>query len=109
MKILYFSTMLLHPEFKQSTRQFWRQMEMFHVFLDHPELGVSVSYETDLIDRLQIYNDYCALDLPEKPSVMFQAGIIDGYPLNQVEEILGRFSFETGDEAYIATLGIFPG
>lgn len=98
--------MLLHPEFKQSTRQFWRQMEMFHVFLDHPELGVSVSYDSDLVERLQLYNDYCALDVLQKPTIMFQAGIIDSYPVDAVEALLGHFSFTTGNESYIATLGL---
>lgn len=79
---------------------------MFHVFLDHPELGVSVSYDSDLVKRLQLYNDYCSLEVVTKPPLMFQAGVIDSYPLYKLEDILGRFSFSTGGDQYQATLGL---
>lgn len=98
--------MLLHPEFKKATRQFWRQLEMFRVFLLHPELGVVVSYEEESIQHLNLYRDYCAVDLIAKPMVLFQAEVIDAYSVERVEEIMKRFSFQTGNEAYQATLGL---
>ncbi|NJN23940.1 MAG: hypothetical protein HC810_05535 [Acaryochloridaceae cyanobacterium RL_2_7] len=101
-----FIPMLLHPEFKKATRQFWRQLEMFRVFLLHPELEVVVSYDQDAIQYLNLYRDYCAVDLRAKPMVMFQAEVIDTYSVEKVEELLGRFSFKAGNEAYQATLGL---
>ena len=97
--------MLLHPEFKKTTQQFWRQLEMFSVFLLHPELEVVVSYEDESIQHLNLYRDYCAVDIFSKPMVMFQAEVIDAYPIEKVEAIIRRFSFQAGNEAYQATLG----
>lgn len=98
--------MVLHPEFKRSTLQFWRQMEMFHVFIGHPELEVAVSYNLKPIRRIFIHSDHCALEIPETPAVTFRATVIDTLPIESVESIIRRFSFNAADQSYVATLGM---
>ena len=97
--------MVLHPEFKLSTRQFWRQMEMFHVFIQHPELGVDVAYDSDPIEHILLRADHCAVQTPERPMITFRATVIDTLSAGAVELLLGRFSFDADDQSYIATLG----
>ncbi|MCM1981511.1 hypothetical protein [Lyngbya confervoides] len=79
---------------------------MFHVFAGHPELGVSVAYNLEPVQHIALYSDYCSIDLPEKPTVTFQATVIDTFPLDQVESLIRQFTFRTGDRLYRATLGI---
>ncbi len=98
--------MILHPEFKRSTRQFWRQMEMFHVFIGHPELEVEVSYDFKPVQRIFIHSDHCALEIPERPSITFQATVIDTLPIQSVEALIRRFTFNAADQSYVATLGL---
>ena len=98
--------MVLHPEFKRSTLQFWRQMEMFHVFIGHPELEVAVSYDLKPIERIFIHSDHCALEIPERPAVTFQATVIDTLSIQSVEALIRRFTFDAADQSYTATLGM---
>jgi len=98
--------MVLNLEFKQTTRQFWRQMEMFHVFTLQPELEVRVSYDSQLIERILLHSEYCSIEIPEKPTTTFQATIIDALPLHAVEALIRRFTFETFDQSHVATLGL---
>lgn len=98
--------MVLHPEFKQSTLQFWQQMEMFHVFIGHPELEVEVSYNLKPIQRIFIHSDHCALEVPASPAITFRATVIDTLSLEAVEKLIRRFTFDAADQSYIATLGM---
>lgn len=98
--------MALHLEFKKSTLQFWKQIEMFQVFTQCPELGVQVSYESDPVQRIFLLSEHCGIDVPERSTIMFRATVIDTLPLPSVEAIIQRFSFTTEDQSHIATLGL---
>lgn len=98
--------MSLHLEFKKSTRQFWRQMEMFHVFTLQPELQVSVSYNSDLVNRILLHSEYCYVEVTEKTAITFKATVIDKLPLYDVEALIRRFTFKTLDQSHVATLGM---
>jgi len=98
--------MTLHIEFKSSTIQFWKQLEMFQAFLQHPELGVQVSIDQDPINRIFLRSEHCGIEVPERPTIMFRATIIDALPLTSVESLLQRFTFRTEDQSRIATLGL---
>lgn len=98
--------MTLHLEFKSSTVQFWKQLEMFQAFIQHPELGVQVSYDQDPISRIFLRSEHCGIEVPERPTIMFRATIIDALPLASVEAMIQRFAFGTEDQFRIATLGL---
>ena len=98
--------MVLHLEFKRSTRQFWRQMEMFRVFTLQPELEVCVSYNDDPVDRILLHSEYCSVEIPQKSFVTFRASVIDALPLHEVEALIRRFAFKTCEQSHIATLGM---
>ncbi|MGB7412883.1 MAG: hypothetical protein WA902_01625 [Thermosynechococcaceae cyanobacterium] len=98
--------MTLHPEFKRSTLQFWRQMEMFHVFLGCPELGVKVSYDLKPVQKIFFLSEHCAVEVPDLPTITYRATIIDTLSIESVEAIISRFSFNADQQSYVATLGM---
>ncbi len=98
--------MTLHPEFKSSTVQFWKQLEMFQAFIRHPELGVQVSYDQDPISRIFLRSEHCGIEVSQRPTIMFRATVIDTLPLPSIEAMIQRFTFETEDQSHIATLGL---
>ncbi len=98
--------MALHLEFKLSTRQFWRQMEMFHIFTVQPELEVNVAYDLDPVQRILLHSEYCSVEVVEKPAITFCASVIDTLSLYDVETLIRRFTFKTLDQCHVATLGL---
>ncbi len=98
--------MALHLEFKSSTLQFWKQIEMFQVFIRHPELGVQVSYEQEPVQRIFLLSEYCGVEVSERPTIMFRASIIDTLSLSSVEALIQRFTFKTANQSQTATLGL---
>ncbi|BDM80677.1 hypothetical protein [Acaryochloris marina] len=98
--------MTLHIEFKSSTIQFWKQLEMFQAFIQYPELGVQVSIDQDPINRIFLRSEHCGIEVPERPTIMFRATIIDALPLASVEAMIQRFTFKTEEQSCIATLGL---
>ena len=98
--------MTLHMEFQPSTLQFWKQIEMFQAFTRHPELGVQVTYQQKPIDRIFLLPGHCGIEVPERPTVIFRASIIDTLSLSSVEALIQRFTFKTDSQSQIATLGM---